>query len=197
MIRWLAQQGGNSSKYIVEPFALDTLGNLVFSTRLLLIRGLQHPVFVSQTHNLLRLKLAAKQWLGQSGISPHYWMVADFQSKRNIETLNSDAADYLNDDIAGLGHPLNFNAGTISLPSHNWNDEKTKLAFDIAIRWLFRHSRNKRSGKLYYPECYGENGEEELLNDLGIRPDQQKRSRPLRDAWSYLSYLVSRSKKDS
>lgn len=155
MRRWLVEQGEPESDYLLEPVALETIGNLVFSTKLLLIYGLTRPVFVSQAHHAFRLQSAASHWFWRSNIKAHFRVVQSYNQEASVMAQEKGILDSLSSGGSrGFGFSaFRFQHETLSLPPDGWEAPTTKWAFEVAIRWLFRFAEG--STGLRYPQEYG------------------------------------------
>lgn len=136
--------------YVPEVDALETIGNLVFSTKHLLERDLTSPVFVSQKYHLWRLKTASRHWYGHSGISPRFWVAVDAQQQLNEQRLNEQLTEALLENYQGYDFIEAFREGTIPLP-FRWTAHDNNWAFEVAIRWLFQYVLSRRDGPPRYP----------------------------------------------
>jgi DUF218 domain-containing protein len=165
MKQYCVHNGQPIEHYIEESFALDTLGNLVFSTKELLKRELKRPVFMTQYGHAHQLDLAADHWYGNSGIRPLFWIVDDSivdpskgppSQKRLGDGVRDSLLSRGTETSRGFGFvSRSFLKGTLGLPSpdwdnKDWDNKHTKWVFEVAIRWLF----NFYEGPSKYRDVY-------------------------------------------
>jgi hypothetical protein len=165
IIKYATEQGKDPARYVPEDFALDTLGNLIFSTKTMLLAELQSPVWVSQDEQVFRLKLIANHWYGRSRIHPLFAVVDDYMvddpgeqkdnEKKRGARIKADIRRAALRDHSGPHFLEYFRQGLVPLPSHKWGE--CKWAFEVAIRWLFKHSKDTTTGALRYPAVFSLN----------------------------------------
>src|ERR1043166_3977525 len=81
MLKYARNNGQDLSEYIAEPYALESLGNIIFSTKAILQNHLTTPVFISQPLHAYRLKKVASHWFRRSGIRPWVYAVEEDRSE--------------------------------------------------------------------------------------------------------------------
>lgn len=161
IIKYATEQGKDPARYVLEDFALDTLGNLIFSTKSMLQAELQSPVWVSQDEQVFRLKLISNHWYGRSRIHPLFAVVDDYMvddpaeqsdnEKKRGASIKAEIRRAALLDHSGPHFLEYFRQGLVPLPSHRWGE--CKWAFEVAIRWLFKYSKDA-SGALRYPAVF-------------------------------------------
>lgn len=151
MKQYFLKRGGIDSRYIEEPFALDTLSNVVFLTRLLFDRNLSRPVFISQFSQLGRIQPVATHWFGDSGIKPFFWQVHADNPAKDIQTLVRDTEEAVADTRRGIGHTYRFTRETHKLVSTRW--ESNYPVIEAATRWLYENVLDGKERR--YERYYG------------------------------------------
>jgi len=140
MMKYCTEKGGDPTKYILEPYALETVGNVVFSTNLLLQYGLSQPVFLSQLWHLDDIAPVVWRWLLTGGITAEWWWVDSPDPERELEEFEREPQ-------------IDFGAAELQpLSSSGWIQNRGALR--SAICWLFEKLPDRETGGSFYGRRY-------------------------------------------
>lgn len=152
MIARNASKGEDPRDYIAEEHALETIGNIVFSARLLLFNNppLIRPLFISEFGHLAIIEVVADRWFGESGISPFFWPWSG-----DLNYLNNSVTQSFIDRRQGMQYYIDFIMDNPPLGSGGW--EENAIRFERAVTWLFENATDLRTNTKRYLAAYSLN----------------------------------------
>ncbi len=119
--------------YLEEPYALETLGNIILSTALLIKHDLRRPVFVSELGHISRINTVLTKLFRKSPIVFTSWELRE-PPKQAIKNYTQQAEKAWEDGISGLLHPYRF-ADAINGLSGDLEENEKEIK--TATEWLF------------------------------------------------------------
>ena len=131
------------NSYYVDPFAIDTVGNIIFATAWLRKLGLDRPVFVtSEVHLARQVVDICHSWFMKSTVRPLFWGTPDEDPSSASRSLRAQLESYFRDRRQGVGHIFRFSREV--RPYYG-----DLLSIDRAIEWLFEADQR-------YKDAYGD-----------------------------------------
>lgn len=151
-VAYCVSLGADREDYLEESLALETIGNLIFSTVLLFRHGLTRPVFISEMTHLCRMDPAIKKWFGKSSPIKHdYWPLQEPDPYKAIASYADQACRAFEDGRSGLAHPIRFAEAINGLSTDSSRNEKE---MKTATQWLFandtRYAKEYKTGGGYF-----------------------------------------------